>query len=241
MDSSTTAEMQNIKEQMAGNLQAVRGRIVRAAERAGRNHDDVTIIAVTKTFDVGRIRLAYELGLRQFGENRVQEAEGKIRRLDLPVTWHLVGHLQTNKAKDAVALFDVIHSVDSLRIAQAIDRYAQAKRKRLSVLLEVNIAGEESKSGFTPQDVLRVAGDIVGLPSLNVEGLMTIAPIVADPEDARPFFRQLTELRDELKRRYPTLAWKHLSMGMTDDFEVAIEEGATMVRIGRAIFGQRPQ
>lgn len=224
---------------IAHNLGTLRHRMTEAARRAGRSPEDVTLVGITKTVDTARIREAFALGLRDFGENRVQEAEAKIGELEIPATWHMVGHLQTNKAKEAVRLFDVIHSVDSVHVAAAISRRAQASGKVMRVLLEVNVSGEPQKYGFRPEEVAAAAAEILPLPSLDVEGLMTVAPLVATPEEARPFFRQLRELRDDLRLRFPQANWKHLSMGMTDDFEVAIEEGATLVRIGRAIFGER--
>jgi pyridoxal phosphate enzyme (YggS family) len=239
------------RETIDSNLAAVRQRLAAAARRAGRSAEEITLVAVTKTVPLLAILIAYELGLRDFGENRVQEAEAKIagaRPQAADLRWHLVGHLQTNKAKAAVELFDFIQSVDSLHLAEALDRRAQAVGRRLPVLLEVNVSGETSKSGFAvagtgpaaPGEALLPAVErLLALPHLDVQGLMTIAPLVSDPEQARPYFRALRELRDELQQRFPQTNWRHLSMGMTDDFEVAVEEGATMVRIGRAIFGER--
>ncbi|MBI4320448.1 MAG: YggS family pyridoxal phosphate-dependent enzyme [Chloroflexi bacterium] len=241
MDSSASGDTQRLRELLEHNIGAVRARIAGAAARAGRNPDDVTVVAVTKTVDISRIKLAYELGLRDFGENRIQEAESKLPFLEIRAAWHLVGHLQTNKARDAVRLFDIIHSIDSLRIAEAVDRHASALGKRMPILLEANIAGEETKSGIAPEGLPAQVEGIVGLAHVEVQGLMTIAPIGPRPEAARPYFRRLRELRDSLELRFPGIAWRHLSMGMTDDFEVAVEEGATLVRIGRAIFGERPQ
>jgi pyridoxal phosphate enzyme (YggS family) len=239
------------RETIDSNLAAVRQRLAAAARRAGRSPEEITLVAVTKTVPLSSVLLAYELGLRDFGENRVQEAEAKIasaRQQAADVRWHLVGHLQTNKAKAAVELFDCIQSVDSLHLAEALDRRAQAAGRRLPVLLEVNVSGETSKSGFTVagtmqtlqrEALLPAVERLLALPHLDVQGLMTLAPLVSDPEQARPYFRALRQLRDELQQRFPQTNWRHLSMGMTDDFEVAIEEGATMVRLGRAIFGER--
>ena len=179
-------------------------------------------------------KTAFDLGIRNFGENRVQEADGKIAGLSelrSIITWHMVGHLQSNKSKSAVDLFDIIHSVDSVRLAVILNRLA---KKQLPILLEVNVSGESTKAGFSRDEVVSAMKDIKQLSNLNLVGLMTVAPIVAEPEQARPVFRKLRELRD-------LLGLKHLSMGMTDDFEVALEEGATMLRIGRAIFGERRQ
>jgi len=215
---------------VADRLTLVRERVARAAERVGRPPAEVTIVAVSKSFPATAIEEAAAAGVAHIGENRVQEAAAKIPTLrHLPVTWHLVGHLQTNKAKTALDLFDIIQSVDSLRLAEVLSRRAE---RALPVLLEVNVAGEASKLGFSPQQALQAAEAIARLPRLEVRGLMTVAPLVDNPEEVRPVFRDLRRLRD-------ALGLAELSMGMTDDFEVAIEEGATLVRIGRAIFGER--
>ncbi len=214
------------------NVQELQRRIAGACERVGRSPDEVTLVVVTKTIEVPAIEAAFHAGIRNFGENRVQEARPKIEQLAslrAHLTWHMVGHLQTNKAKTAVDFFDIIHSVDSLRLAEALSRRSQ---KRLPVLIEVNVAAEATKSGFTLPEVDEAVKRIGRLPNLEIEGLMTIAPWVSDAEEVRPVFRRLRQLGDALGLR-------HLSMGMTDDFEVAIEEGATLVRIGRAIFGER--
>lgn len=214
------------------NLKEVRSRIARACERSRRAPEEIILVAVSKGFDTQAIRDAFDCGLRDFGENRVQEADGKIEQLsDLraSITWHMVGHLQSNKAKIAVQRFDIIHSVDSIRLANILNERVQ---KPLPVLLQVNVAGEEPKSGFALEEIAVAAEEIMKLPNLRVKGLMTIAPLVDDPEEVRPVFRKLRKLRD-------SLGLEQLSMGMTDDFEVAIEEGATIIRIGRAIFGQR--
>jgi pyridoxal phosphate enzyme (YggS family) len=214
------------------NIREVQKRIVRACERSHRLPGEIKMVAVTKGVDASAIRAAFGCGLRDFGENRVQEAEDKIAQLsDIrpDVTWHMVGHLQSNKAKAAVDLFDIIHSIDSVRLAEILSRRAE---KPLPILLEVNVSGEATKSGFAVNGVTAAVEEIRQLSNLKVMGLMTIAPLVADPEEVRPVFRKLRQLRD-------SLGLEHLSMGMTDDFEVAIEEGATVVRIGRAIFGDR--
>jgi hypothetical protein len=216
------------------NVRDVNRRIARACERSRRSPDEVTLVAVTKGVETSAIRAAFDSGIRDFGENRVQEAEGKIAQLsDLKpaVTWHMVGHLQSNKAKAAVELFDIIHSVDSVRLAEILSRRAQ---KTLPVLLEVNVSGEVTKAGFSLGELVVAVKEIGQLPNLKLMGLMTVAPVTTEPEAVRPVFRKLRELRD-------SLGLKHLSMGMTDDFEVAIEEGTTMLRIGRAIFGERRQ
>jgi len=214
------------------NIQEVTRRIALACKRAGRSPEEVTLVAVTKTIGPAAIRAAFQAGLRHFGENRVQEAKPKLGELEnirTQCTWHMVGHLQTNKAKTAGALFDIIQSVDSVRLAEFLNRHAQ---KTIPILLEVNIAGEASKSGFSTGEVFSAMKEIERMSKLEIKGLMTIAPLASDPEEVRPVFRRLRELRN-------SMGLEHLSMGMTDDFEVAIEEGSTMVRIGRAIFGER--
>lgn len=217
---------------IAQRIAAVRERVHRAAVRSGRSPDDVRIIAISKTFPAEAIREGVLAGLTDIGENRVQEAAAKIpllRDLPSPPVWHMVGHLQTNKVRLALELFDIIHSVDSVHLAEAISRHAQ---RSVPVLLEVNIAGEATKYGFAPGEVEQAVKAISRMSNLELRGLMTVAPLADDPETVRPVFRRLRELRDALGLR-------DLSMGMTDDFEVAIEEGSTMVRIGRAIFGER--
>jgi len=214
------------------NLQKIQKRIKTACEKAGRSPDKVTLVAVSKTVDADVIEAAFNSGLRHFGESRVQEAASKIeqlRRFKPDIVWHMVGHLQTNKAKTAASIFDIIHSVDSLKLAETLH---DSSRKKLRVLIQVNVADEATKGGFALSEVNEAVRQIGRLPNLEIEGLMTIAPLVSDTEEVRPVFRQLRQLRDALGLR-------HLSMGMTDDFEVAIEEGATLVRIGRAIFGER--
>jgi len=211
------------------NVREVQRRIAGACERSGRSPSEITLVAVAKGFETSAIRAAFDCGIRHFGENRVQEAEGKIGQLsDLgpEVAWHMVGHLQSNKARTAAEIFDIIHSVDSIRLAGVLSRRAE---KTLPVLLQVNVSGEAPKSGFSVDEVARAVDEVRRLANLEVIGLMTIAPLVANSEDVRPVFRKLGGLRD-------SLGLEHLSMGMTDDFEVAIEEGATMLRIGRAIF-----
>ena len=214
------------------NVQEVEKRIERACEKVGRAPDAVTLVVVTKTIAPSQIEVAFHAGIKHFGENRIQEAEaklGQLQNLNPHPTWHMVGHLQSNKAKTALELFDIIQSVDSVRLAEVLSNRAQ---QTMPVLLEVNIGGEESKFGLSEAELFEAVEQISRLPNLEVKGLMTVAPLVADPEEVRPVFRQLRQLRD-------SLGLEHLSMGMTDDFEVAIEEGATIVRIGRAIFGER--
>ncbi|MBM4462280.1 MAG: YggS family pyridoxal phosphate-dependent enzyme [Chloroflexi bacterium] len=220
--------------QIRHNIHEVERRIARAAEKSGRSPGDITIIAVTKTIEPRLIQEAFQAGMRHFGESRIQEASDKIGQLSAlqpPPTWHMVGHLQTNKAGLAVELFQFIQSLDSIKLAEVISHRAQ---RDMPILLQVNVSGEASKFGFSPDQVSSAAQVIAHLPHLQIEGLMTIAPLATNPEEVRPFFRQLRLLRD-------SLGLEHLSMGMTDDFEVAVEEGATMVRIGRAIFGEREE
>jgi pyridoxal phosphate enzyme (YggS family) len=219
--------------EIRANVDTVRQRIEQACQRSGRSPSEITLVAVTKTVDPPAVAAAFAAGISHFGENRVQEAVTKIEQLAALTphpTWHMVGHLQTNKAKKAVEIFDLIQSVDSIKLAEVL---SQRTPKTLPILLEVNIAGEDSKSGFSINEVAPALEATSSLPRLAIKGLMTIAPLVDDPEEVRPVFRKLRSLRDSLGLEY-------LSMGMTDDFEVAIEEGATMVRIGRAIFGERP-
>jgi pyridoxal phosphate enzyme (YggS family) len=214
------------------NVRRLERQIGAACERAGRSPDEVTLVAVTKTVEPATIEAAFEAGIHNFGENRVQEARPKIEQLERlgnQITWHMVGHIQTNKAKTAAAIFDIIHSVDSLRLAESL---SDCSRGKLPILVQVNVAGETTKGGFPLASVSDAVRQIGRLPNLEVQGLMTIAPWVSDPEEVRPVFRQLRQLRD-------VLGLKHLSMGMTGDFEVAIEEGATLVRIGQAVFGER--
>ena len=231
---------------VAENVEQIRRRIADAARRARRDAADISLMAVTKTVAPERIREAYLAGLRVFGENRVQEFAGKEESLrDLhDAEWHMIGHLQTNKAGKALELFDSVDSVDSLRLAQKLNAAAQAAGDKLPVLLEVNIGGEAAKSGINPDsaelDQLLSAAE--ELDHIQISGLMTVPPFSEDAEEARPYFRRLRELRDQLNERELRAVSLHsLSMGMSHDFEVAIEEGSTCVRIGTAIFGSRLQ
>jgi len=226
--------------EFARNLAAVRACIVAAAGRAGRAADEVAVVAVSKTIPLERLRSAPAAGITDLGENRVQEAAPKIEALGHAVTWHLVGHLQSNKAKAAARLFDLIHSVDDVEVATALDRQAGALGKRQRVLFQVNVAGEESKSGFAPAELHTVVERLAALPHLRPEGLMTIAPQGAGDEELRGAFRTLRLVRDQLAPAFPGGQWRHLSMGMTDDYEIAVEEGATLVRLGTVLFGARP-
>lgn len=225
------------------NIASIRDRIAAAACRAGRQPEDIALMAVSKTFPAERIREAYDAGLRMFGENRVQEFAGKanaLRDLD-SAEWHLIGHLQTNKATKAVELFAAVDSVDSLRLAQKLNASAQQLGKKLKVLIEINVGGEAAKSGVAPEsleleELLSAAPE---LEYLEFRGLMTIPPFNDDPREARPYFRKLRDLRDQIAPRLPGFNMRALSMGMSHDFEVAIEEGSTCVRVGTAIFGER--
>lgn len=215
-------------------------RIEDAAARAMRDPACVRLVAVTKTVDRERVMEAIEAGVTCIGENRVQEAENKFRGGLPPVEKHLVGHLQTNKVGKALELFDIIQSVDSLRLAREIARRADAAGREARVLVEVNTSGEETKHGFEPGATVEAIREMADLRGIRVAGLMTVGAFLPDPEDVRPCFRRLRELRDSVEEAViPGVAMDELSMGMTDDFEVAIEEGATMVRVGRAIFGER--
>ena len=239
---------------LASNLARVRERIAEAALRVGRDPAQVTLVAVTKTHPPEVVVAAYQMGLRHFGENRAEEGIIKIPAVHAAIsaprpTWHMVGHVQSRKAQAVAAHFDYVHSVDRPKVARRLSRFVQEAGKSLPVLLECNVSGEETKSGFDlqgwEQDAVKreaffaAVGEILPLPALLVDGLMTMAPFVADPETVRPVFASLRALRDALRERFPAHDWRHLSMGMTDDFEIAIEEGATIVRVGRAIFGRR--
>lgn len=223
-------------------VKAVYRRISHAAMKAGRGPEEIELVAVTKTVDVDMLQRAVEIGLREFGESRVQEARGKILDLkslfpDSRITWHLIGHLQKNKAKMAVELFDLIHSVDSVGLAEALNEHARQVDKIQRILVQVKLAEEETKHGIAKNKVLECLERLEEMKNLKTEGLMTIPPFFDDPGMSRPYFRKLREIRDEAEEEGFTL--KELSMGMTNDFEVAIEEGATIVRIGTAIFGER--
>lgn len=223
---------------VAANLADIRGRIEAAARRAGRDPAAVTLVGVSKTVEPERIRAALDAGLTHLGENRVQEAVEKMIALsDRAPTWHLIGHLQRNKARRAVELFDRIETVDSLRLAEALERGAEEIGRDLRVFVEVNIAEEPQKSGVAPGEAAALVDAIDALPWLTVTGLMAIPPRDEDPERSRPHFARLRRLHEELRTGRPAL--HHLSMGMSADFEVAVEEGATEVRVGRALFGSR--
>ncbi len=225
---------------LAENLKAIQQRMAAACARAGRAPGTVALIAVTKGQPPEAVAEAAKLGLALFGENKVQEAKAKIPLCPGRLHWHLVGHLQTNKCRDAVELFEMIQSVDSLHLAQEINKRADQAARTMPILLEVNAAGEASKFGYSPERLLSEFSQINALPRLEIHGLMTVPPWTPNPEKARPHFRQLRELKDQCEQLLGA-PLPCLSMGMTGDFEVAIEEGATMVRIGTALFGQRPK
>ncbi|MDQ7030302.1 MAG: YggS family pyridoxal phosphate-dependent enzyme [Ardenticatenia bacterium] len=233
---------------LQANLDRVRERIASAAQRAGRSAAEVRLVVITKTHPPETIRALYACGVREIGENRVHEALDKQQALAdvADVCWHMVGHVQRRKARHVVGRFALVHSVDSVRLARELDKRAHmAGVDHVDVLLEVNVSGEATKYGFpviSPDHVgpfLDEVRAILELPHIRVHGLMTLAPLVADPEEARPHFVALRRLRDQLVREFPEANWRELSMGMSNDFEVAVEEGATLVRIGTAILGPR--
>ena len=224
---------------IASNLAEIRERIARSAARAGRAVEDITLVAVSKTFPPEAIRSAYEIGLRHFGENRVQEWESKRPSVsDLDAAWHLIGHLQSNKARRAANLFDRVDSVDSVALAQKLEAAAASEAKRLKILIEVHLGGEETKSGASEANLPPLAESIARLPHLELLGLMTIPPYFDDFERVRPYFQKVRTLRDQVSAQIGT-PLKVLSMGMSHDFEIAIEEGATEIRVGTALFGER--
>jgi pyridoxal phosphate enzyme (YggS family) len=247
---------------LAANIDTVRERIAAAADRAGRNVDDITLVAVTKTHPVETVAAAYQAGLRHFGENRVAEGRAKVAALAdrlaqagaeesrEPPTWHMIGHLQRRQVGEALGQFELIHSVDSLKLAERIQRLAERDDyPPVEILLECNVSGESAKAGFaldrweTDSTQLKAfLAEIARMSTLDkiiIRGLMTMAPLTGEPEETRPIFQRLAALRQRLQTEMTQIEWQHLSMGMTDDFEVAIEEGATMIRVGRALFGER--
>ena len=223
------------------NIARVEERIAAACLRSGRRREDVKLVAVSKTHPAESVRTAYTAGVRDFGENRVQEAKSKLQELsDLGATWHMLGHLQSNKARAARELFQWVHSVDSLRLAERLAQAANFGEARLPVLIEVNLAEETSKAGVRVGEVAALAEQVAPLAQLELRGLMVIPPYSESPEDVRPYFRKLRALAFEIEsRKLPNVSMCDLSMGMSNDFEVAIEEGATIVRVGTAIFGER--
>ena len=222
------------------NLERVREQIAQTAAKAGRDVKDVELVAIAKTHPAEKVREAVEAGQTLFGENRVQEARAKIPELSSNIRWHFVGHLQKNKVRQALPLFEMIHSVDSLALAQDINRIAEEEGLYPRVLLEVNVAGEGSKFGFAPDDLGEQMEILLALPRLSIEGLMCIPPLALESEDSRKFFVQVRELRDSLEKEF-NMKLPQLSMGMTQDFPIGIQEGATLVRVGTAIFGERPK
>jgi len=222
-------------------LERVKERIKATADACKRPVASIRMVAVSKTMPAEVVREAIEAGVTDLGENYIQEAKEKISALaTYPVTWHYIGHLQSNKAKYAVRLFDLIHSVDSLKLAKELDKYAKKNDKIQTILIQVNVAREDSKSGVYLEDSMRLLREVSRLENISVKGLMTMPPYFNAPEKVRPFFAALRQFRDQIKKEaIPNISMDELSMGMTGDFETAIEEGATMVRIGTAIFGDR--
>ena len=226
---------------MKERINSVRERIREAARACNRSESDIRLVAVSKTMPAEIVKEAIEVGMTDFGENYIQEAREKITTLsNYPVTWHFIGHLQSNKAKYAVRMFDLIHSVDSLKLARELDKCAQKNDKVQDILIQVNVAREDSKSGIYAEDTLQLLKEIARLENVAVKGLMTMPPYFNAPDRVRPFFAALRQLRDRIKNEeLSNISMDELSMGMTGDFEAAIEEGATMVRVGTAIFGER--
>jgi pyridoxal phosphate enzyme (YggS family) len=222
-------------------LEHVQERIRQTAKACGRSETDIRLVAVSKTMPVEIVKKAIETGMTDFGENYIQEAREKTSSLaQYPVTWHYIGHLQSNKAKYAVRMFDFIHSVDSLKLARELDKHAKKIAKVQAILIQVNVAKEDSKSGIYEEDILPLLRDISQFENLAVKGLMTMPPYFNAPDKVRPFFAALRGLRDQIKNEnIPNISVDELSMGMTGDFEAAIQEGATMIRVGTAIFGER--
>jgi len=220
------------------NLEIINEKIKKAALKVERNPEEIKLVAVTKTATIEQIEEAIKAGVKIIGENKVQEAKEKYQIITADIEWHLVGHLQTNKVKYAVEIFDCIHSVDSIKLAEEIDKRSLQFGKTTNVLVEVNVSGEETKCGIKPEEVEPFLKEISKFSRIRVRGLMTIAPIVEDKEEVRPYFRRLRELSKEIKsKNIKNVKMDYLSMGMSEDFEIAIEEGANMVRIGRGIFG----
>lgn len=222
------------------NLDLIREEIEQACQKAGQDPARVKLLAVSKNFPAEAVRAAYDAGQRRFGENRVQEMLAKQPLLPADIEWHLIGTLQRNKVKDVIGIVALIHSVHKLELAREISRHASQRRQEVSILLQVNISGEESKSGFEPRELPDAVKEIAGLPGIKIKGLMTMAPLAADPEEVRPIFRRLALLAREIEAlALSGVEMRELSMGMSDDFRVAVEEGATFVRIGSRIFGRR--
>ncbi|MDQ0286944.1 pyridoxal phosphate enzyme (YggS family) [Desulfofundulus luciae] len=222
------------------NLRLVLEQVAEAAKKAGRDPGSVKLVAVTKNVPVDMMQEAMAAGVKAFGENRVQELVAKHPRLPVDVEWHLIGHLQTNKVKYIIDRVHLIHSLDSWRLAREISRRAQERSLNVEVLVQVNISGEETKYGLPPGEVRNFIVGVAELPGIRVRGLMTIAPLVPDPEGVRPIFRELYQMAGWLRQELPGLPLDFLSMGMSNDFRVAVEEGANIIRVGSAIFGPRP-
>jgi PLP dependent protein len=225
-------------ENVAENLERVLERIVAAAKKSSRSPDDVTLVAISKTHEAEKVRAAFDAGQQLFGESRVQEARAKIPLLPSAARWHFVGRLQRNKVRQALPLFELFHSVDSMELARDMNRIADEEGLRPRILLEVNVAGEGSKIGFAPETLREQMETLLELPRLTIEGLMTIPPLAPEAEASRRYFFALRELRDQFATQF-RIELPQLSMGMTSDFVVAVEEGATLVRVGTAIFGKR--
>ena len=223
------------------NIEVIQFRINQAAQRSGRTLDQIQLVAIGKNHSVSCIQAAIDAGLTDLGENRVQEAKSKKQLIDSKVRWHLVGHLQTNKAKAALDIFDLIHSVDRVRLMNRIQELAKLSNRKVKVLIQVNTSAEPSKFGIMPEQIRPFFDQVASLDRVAICGLMTIARFSTDPETCRPYFRQLRALMAQVsEQNYPNFQAKYLSMGMSNDFEVAIEEGANLVRIGTSIFGNRP-
>jgi hypothetical protein len=225
-------------EEIAANLARIATRIAEAAQKCGRSPDEIELVAVSKTHAAEKVQAAVEAGQLLFGESRVQEARAKIPLLPSRLRWHFIGHLQKNKIRHALPLFELFHGIDSLALAQDMDRIAEEEGMRPRILLEVNLAGEASKHGFSPEPLRRDLETTLSLGRLTIEGLMTIPPLSPEAEASRRYFVALRELRDQLEREF-NVRLPQLSMGMSGDFAIAIEEGATLVRVGTAIFGER--
>jgi pyridoxal phosphate enzyme (YggS family) len=225
-------------ENIGENLERVRAQIAESAEKAGRTVEDIELVAISKTHEAEKVRAAFDAGQQLFGESKVQEARAKIPLLPAAARWHFVGRLQRNKVRHALPLFELFHSVDSVELARDMNRIADEEGLRPRVLLEVNVAGEGSKIGFAPEKLREQMETLLELPRMTIEGLMTIPPLAPEAEASRKYFAKLRELRDDFAAQFQ-VSLSHLSMGMTGDFMVAIEEGATLVRVGTAIFGER--
>jgi len=234
--------MEKLEEEIRGNILRVKERIDRAALRADRNPEEIKLVAVSKSFGLEHIRAAIAAGITVLGENRVQEAQQKIPQIEARASWHLVGHLQSNKAKLAAELFDMIHSIDRVSIAEKLNRHLAALSKRMEVLIQIDLVGEETKFGIPEGELEELVQRVGEIENLTLIGLMVLPPFFHNPEDVRPYFQRLRQLLNQLNRkRMVSTELKELSMGMSHDFEVAIEEGATMIRLGTAIFGPREE